>query len=265
MISPKHILAFQKKILDWYEDHKRGGLPRRDSSDGYKVLVSEVMLQQTQVDRVVPKFERFMNIAPTMEVLAELDNKTLLWLRSWLWFNSRAIRLQQSAKILVEQYWWVLPKDRNLLLQLPGIGAYCSASLLAFTYNIPAPVVDTNIRRVFIHELWIDPKTPQKWLEAIAFAVTPEWRANDRNNALMDYGSLVATVAATWIKPLWKQSKFKWSKREVRGNIIKYLVAHGSASPDDLSKQFVHKNFASIVEQLLKEWLVKNVDGLLQL
>ena len=265
MISAEKILAFQKKILDRYEENKRTWLPRRDSFDGYKVLVSEVMLQQTQVDRVVPKFERFMNAAPTMKVLSELDNKTLLSLWSWLWFNSRAVRLQQSAQIILKEYWWVLPNNRDELLALPWIWAYCSASLLAFVYNIPAPVVDTNIRRVFIHELWVDEKTPQKWLEAIAFAVTPEWCANDWNNALMDYWSLVATVAATWIKPTSKQSTFAWSKRQVRWNIIKRLVAHWATSQKELSMKFAHKEFDTIVEWLLTEGLVKKDWGLLHL
>ncbi len=233
--------------------------------DQYKVLVSEVMLQQTQVDRVVPKFNRFMNEAPTMEVLASLDNKTLLSLWSWLWFNSRAIRLQQSAQIILQEFWWELPQDREKLLSLPWIWKYCSASLLAFVFNISAPVVDTNIRRVFIHELWIDPKTPQKWLEAIAFAVTPEGRANDWNNALMDYWSLVATVAATWIKSLWKQSKFAWSKRQVRWNIIKYLIKHGSTKKEFLKNEFPHEDFDVIVEQLLEEGLVKVKDTSLYL
>jgi len=203
-----------------------------------------------------------------LEETHEMDIKSLfqkfsLW--SWLWFNSRVVRLQKTAQILVENYNSTIPRDRNQLLSLPWIWAYCSASLLAFTYNIPAPVVDTNIRRVFIHELWIDEKTPQKWLEAIAFAVTPEWRANDWNNALMDYGSKVATVAATGIKSLSKQSKFAGSKRQVRGNIIKWLVANGPTQITDLSKQFSHKEFDSIVEWLLKEWLVKKESGLLQL
>lgn len=265
MITPEKIVDFQKKILSWYAIHKRLWLPWRDSFDQYKVLVSEVMLQQTQVDRVVPKFEAFMEQAPTMEALAVLDRTTLLTLRSGLWFNSRALRLQQCAKIIVEEHWGILPKDRETLRSLPWIGAYSSASLLAFVYNMSAPVIDTNIRRVLIAELWVPEDTPQRGLEAIAFAVTPEGQANDRNNALMDYGSLVATVSATWIKPKSKQSKFAWSTRQVRGNIVKHLVTHWPTSIAILQQTFPHDKFSAIVDRMVRDGIVVSDGWVLRL
>ncbi len=256
LLTPARIIAFQNKILQRYDENKREWLPRRDSFDQYKVLVSETMLQQTQVDRVIPKFQDFIEQLPSLQDLAQTDKTTLLRLWSWLWFNSRAIRLQQSAQIIIDTYHGVLPKEREILRRLPWIWSYCSASLLAFVYNIDAPVVDTNIRRVFIAELGIEQTMPLKWLETVALLVSPSWKANDRNNALMDYGACVATVAATWIKPRSKQSPFAWSNRQIRWRIMKYLIEHNNATYKQLSMLFMHKNFDTIVQQLLVEWLI---------
>ena len=264
MILPNHVRdQFQQKILSWYATHKRTWLPRRDSQNPYRVFVSEVMSQQTQVERVVPKFLAFIQALPDFQSLAQCERSVLLALRSWLGFNSRALRLQQSAQIICTDYEWAVPKTRSQLLALPWIWAYSSASILAFTYNIPAPVVDTNIRRVFIHELqwqWLDPEpsleSTQKQLEAIALAVTPEWLANDWNNALMDYGSAVATAKATWIESKSKQSKFEGSKRQVRWNITKRLIKYWESDVSSLQEKFPHPEFPSIVTGMLADWLI---------
>lgn len=173
VVRKQRIQALQKKILDRYAKHKRV-LPWRDSFDGYKVLVSESMLQQTQVDRVIPKFNAFMQRLPTMNDLAEVDKVTLLTLWSGLGFNARALRLQQCAQEVCTRFGGKLPKDRDVLLSLPGIGPYTSASLLAFTYNIAAPVIDTNIRRVLLHELQIEEPSTLQEREALALACIPE-------------------------------------------------------------------------------------------
>lgn len=254
-LTPQKIQSFQDKILNRYEENKRD-LPWRDSFDSYKILLSEVMAQQTQVDRVIPKYYAFLKEADSFEELAELQRKDLLRLWSWLGFNSRAIRLQETARIILEKFWWILPKNREELLSLPWIWSYSSASLLAFAYNIEAPVIDTNIRRVFIYELGISERTAQKKLESIALLVTPLWKANDWNNALMDYGSLEATAKKTWIKSLGKQSKFEWSKRQVRGNILKWLVKHWKTDVSLLRARFEHESFDSILEWMLSEWIV---------
>jgi len=264
-LDHQKIHAFQTKILDRYAENKREGLPWRDSFDPYHVFVSEVMSQQTQVDRVVPKFNAFIAEAPSFEVLAALDKKDLLRLRSGLGFNSRAMRLQQAAQILCEEYDWKLPQDRELLQSLPGIGQYCSASILAFVFNETAPVVDTNIRRVFIYELGLDIWIKQKDLEAVAVTVTPDGRANDRNNALMDYGALEATAKKTWIKPLSKQSKFAWSKRQVRWNVLKRIIKNGPTNLSVLKKEFSHESFDEIITWMIADWLIAESDGVISI
>ncbi len=254
-LSKNKISRFQEKILSWYVDHKRV-LPWRDSFDPYWVLVSEVMSQQTQVERVVPKFHRFLDILPRMQDLAVVDKSTLLWLRSGLWFNSRALRLQQAAAIIVWEYNSIVPADRAKLLRLPGIWPYTSASICAFAYNMPEPVVDTNIRRVLIHELWLDQSLKPADLEDIARACIPEGRSNDRHNALMDYGSAVATAAATGIRPTSKQSTFRWSDREVRWWILKQLVAGVQLTPELIALQFPNKVVQSILVDMQKDGLI---------
>lgn len=248
-------MTFQDKILHRYEQNKRD-LPRRDTFSVYPVLVSETMLQQTQVDRVIPKFNAFMKTFPTLKSLSEAPRELLLAHWSWLWFNSRAIRLQACATILLEQYQWILPKDRTTLLTLPGIWSYTSCSLLAFVYNLPAPVIDTNIRRIYIHELGIPENTGKEAFESIVLHHIPEWRSNDRHNALMDYGSTVLTSKKTGIKPLSKQSRFAWSRRQVRWNVLKHILKHWPTARTILEREYPHEEFDIALWQLLKEWLV---------
>ncbi len=255
-LHPRTITSFQKKILSRYSIHKRD-LPWRDSFDPYKVLVSEVMSQQTQVERVVSKYHNFLNEVPDIKTLADLPKPILLRLRSWLWFNSRALRLQKTAQEIVKYYDSKIPKSRELLLWLPGIWPYTSASICAFAYNISEPVIDTNIRRVLISELWLSIEVSTLELENIGRLCIPEWRSNDRHNALMDYGSLVATSKKTWIKPTSKQSTFAWSDRQVRGWVLKQLVAGNKPTISSITKQFPEKQVSKIISGMKKDWLLK--------
>jgi A/G-specific adenine glycosylase len=245
----------QAYVLERYDKHKRS-LPRRDSFDQYKVLVSESMLQQTQVERVIPKFHARMDAFPTMKSLAEASVKDLLTYRSWLGFNARALRLQQTAKQIIQDYNGILPSQREILRTLPGIWAYTSASLLAFVYNLPAPVVDTNIRRVYIWLLDLEQTITPHTLEKIVSDTIPQWRANDWFNALMDIGATLLTTKKTWIKPRSKQSRFVWSPRQVRWAIIRHLIQHGQEHVHTLKREFAHTHFDQIVVWLQQDGLV---------
>lgn len=254
-LLPQKIIDYQSKILNRREDNARD-FPRRKDSDAYCVLVSETMLQQTQAERVVPKFLQFLDEVPTIQHLADLERKDLLRLWSWLGFNSRAMRLQQTAQIVVTDHEGIVPSDRETLRGFPWIGAYSSASIPAFAYNLSEPVVDTNIRRVMIYELWIWDQLKPKQLEAIALQCIPEWRSRDRHNALMDYGAVVATAKITGIKSLGKQSKFEWSRRQVRGNILKRLTKYGKTEIETLRIRFTHNEFEGVVDQMVRQELV---------
>ena len=260
MKNSKHtIVKFQEKILSRYEVHKRN-FPRRDSFNPYRVLVSEVMSQQTQISRILPKFEAFIEELPSIDDLAACDKPRLLRLRSWLGFNSRALRLQQAARIVVSEYQWVIPKERELLRSLPGIWSYSSASIWAFAYNREEPVIDTNIRRVLLRELWLNHSIKPKELEEIARACIPSWKSNDRHNALMDYGSLVCTAKHTGITSLSKQSRFKWSDREVRGWVLKQLTKGEKVDTEIVAKRFPDKEVKSILRWMKRDSLIVQVD-----
>lgn len=257
-------MDFQHKILDRYATHKRI-LPRRDTFDQYKVLVSETMLQQTQVDRVIPKFERFLTTFPTLLDLATAPKELLLTHGSWLWFNSRALRLQMCARVLLEQHQGILPREREILLELPGVWPYTSCSLLAFTYNIPVPVIDTNIRRVYIHELHLPESISTKELEQIALQHIPVDHSNDRHNALMDYWATILTSKKTGIKPVSKQSRFEWSRRQIRGKLLKHLLAHGPTAYTVLELTYPHDDFYEIVDQMKREQLIHHRKGIISI
>lgn len=242
-------------VLDWYADNKRI-LPWRDTFDPYMVLVSETMLQQTQVERVIPKFHTRMDALPTFDALAEASTEDLLRLWSGLWFNSRVLRLQQAAQLLLERFDGVLPRDRDLLQTLPGVWPYTSAALLAFVYNLPAPVVDTNIRRVYIWLLSLDVDISDRALEAIVEESIPEHLANDWFNALMDIGATLLTSKKTWIKPRSQQSRFAGSPRQTRGAVVRHLLHHGPTWLDVLRREYAHPQFIDIIAWLEKEGMI---------
>lgn len=161
IISSKDIKAFQTKILDWYKKHKRD-LPWRETRDPYRILVSEVMLQQTQVSRVIPKYESWLKAFPTLESLAQAKTSEVLRLWSGLGYNRRALYLQKAAKALEElriknyelrkktnkdTFW---PKTIEELKKLPGIGEYTAAAVACFAFDQQVVVIDTNIRKVII-------------------------------------------------------------------------------------------------------------------
>jgi A/G-specific adenine glycosylase len=217
----QNIQGIQQNILSWYSKNGRK-LPRRETTDPYAIHISEVMLQQTQVDRVVPYFHRRMKDFPDYQTLAKASKSDILTHRSGLGFNSRVLRLQTCAQTIVEKWenkqWkqWTLPRDRDELQKLPGIWPYTSAAIMAFARNIAVPVIDTNIRRVLIFLCKLPETIAPKALEAFAAIIIPSWKSRDRHNALMDQGALLLTARKTKIKPLSKQSKFDGSDRQVR-------------------------------------------------
>ncbi len=140
------VAAFQASILAWYKVNKRS-LPWRSTSDPYRIMVSEIMLQQTQVDRVLPKYLQFIKAYPSIEDLAKAPPAKLIALWSGLGYNRRIINLQRAAQHIVTRE--SFPDQLEELLLLPGIGPYTSRAILSFAYAKDVAVVDTNVRRVF--------------------------------------------------------------------------------------------------------------------
>ncbi len=257
-----HRKTFQRKILTWYDKNKRD-LPWRKTTNPYHIMVSEIMLQQTQVDRVIPKYEAFLKIFPKIQDLAEAPTSQVLELWSGLGYNSRAIRLQEAAKIICKRHDGQVPKNRDALMELPGIGPYTSNAILSFAHNLPFPCIDTNIRRIILHELKLPESTSQEKLYAIAESLIPENRSRDWHNALMDYGSSILTARKTGIKPLTTQSKFLHSRRWYRGQILKLLVKEKETTIKNLVATFEKSSeeIKEILQELIKEKLIAIKNG----
>jgi A/G-specific adenine glycosylase len=226
--TPSSVLAFREKIYDHYRKHGRD-LPWRKTRDPYVILVSEIMLQQTQVDRVISKYAAFLATFPDFSSLAKAPLPKLLKIWSGMGYNRRALSLRKLAQVVVAEYKGRLPSDPDILVTLPGIGKYTAGAVSAFAFNKPVVFMDTNIRRVYIQEFFrdkhgihddelvplvrqtVDTKNPRKWY-----------------NALMDYGSLLKKEQVNPNKRsahYTRQSPFENSNRQVRGRIVKILVA----------------------------------------
>ncbi|MBI4635372.1 MAG: A/G-specific adenine glycosylase [Candidatus Rokubacteria bacterium] len=188
---------FQRRLLAWYATHGRD-LPWRRTRDPYRVLVSEIMLQQTQVDRVVPKYHEFLERYPTLECLARarVDEVRRVWYP--LGYNIRPVRLRQIARETIARYGGRLPDSAETLRRLPGIGRYTAGAVLSFAYGRDTAVLDTNVRRV-LGRVFLGPRGAarvrgEKWFWDLAESLVPPRRGYDFNQALMDFG-------ATWCTP----------------------------------------------------------------
>jgi A/G-specific adenine glycosylase len=188
---------FQRRLLAWYRRYGRD-LPWRRTREPYRVLVSEIMLQQTQVERVLPKYEQFLDRYPTMEALAAapVDDVRRLWYP--LGYNIRPVRLHAIARESIARYGGRLPDSAETLRSLPGVGRYTAGAILAFAHGQDVAILDTNVRRV-LGRVFLGPRRlrrlrGEKTMWQLAERLVPRGRGYDFNQALMDFG-------ATWCTP----------------------------------------------------------------
>ena len=233
--------AFRKEIWTHYRRAGRTNLPWRHTRDPYAILVSEVMLQQTQVVRVAEYYKRFLKRFPSFRALARAKTSDVLAAWQGLGYNRRAMFLKRTAEIIAKDFDGRLPNNREALESLPGIGRGTSGSLMAFAFNQPVVFIETNIRRVFIHfffarrrkvtdaeltryiESSVDKKNPREWY----------WALMDYGAAMKDGGAEMPTVpvAKKITNPnrrsahYKKQSAFAGSDRELRGKILRSTLA----------------------------------------
>ncbi|MFT6361228.1 MAG: A/G-specific adenine glycosylase [Candidatus Paceibacteria bacterium] len=220
---------FYNTVMEHYGEYGRHDLPWRKKQTPYYVAVSEIMLQQTQVDRVVPFFKNWMKQFPTWKALSAAPQSEVL--RAWkgLGYNSRALRLQKLAQEITDTYKGRLPRDYDQLLRLPGIGPYTAGAIRAFAFNEYTPLIETNIRRIFIHHFFkgegdVSDAQIFEVMDDIGEVEDPrEWYA-----ALMDYGSTLPKIIKRnpnkQSKHYTKQSKFEGSDRQIRGKILDILL-----------------------------------------
>lgn len=260
------LTSFQKTILDFYATCGRQ-LPWRKTRDPYKILVSEIMLQQTQVDRVIPKYQGFIREFPDFKSLARASLATVITQWQGLGYNRRAIALKKIAELVIKKYQGKLPRSEAELKKLPGIGNYTAAAICVFAYQQPLVMIETNIRTVFIHYFFQHQTTVSDHAIAKLVKKTLDSAAPRQwYYALMDYGAMLKKKYPNPSRKsvhYTKQSSFRGSNREIRGLILKILTQQSSLSEKKLllkiAKQpmVVKKN----LQDLMREGFIEKRDN----
>lgn len=248
MLREQRVKNFRKKIYAYYKKHGRK-LPWRETKDPYHILVSEIMLQQTQVDRVIDKYNQFIATFPTVTKLAKASVAAVLMTWQGLGYNRRALMLHRCADIIVNEYKGIIPDSPILLEKLPGIGKATASSICAFAFSSPVIFIETNIRTVFIHEFLRN----RSLISDTDLIPLVEQTLHKRNphkwySALMDYGAHLKKLHPN---PNRKsihhatQSKFEGSDRQLRGKILKHVL-----DQESLSFKKLQNNLSTDTERL---------------
>ncbi len=262
-------------LLSWYRTQRRH-LPWRDTGNPYDVLVSEFMLQQTQVERVIPYFKRWMEQYPTIEDLASAPLSDALALWSGLGYNNRCKRLHDSAKIIAADGW---PTSIESLQKLPGVGAYTARAIAAFALGQHVAATDTNLRRVLSR--WYGEPLNGQALDVAANQSLAE-PASDWNQAMMDLGATICRnhdpackqcPVDAWcagpgmILDVPRQTKFEGSARQTRGAVIRALVRKAPQSIAELvaSTQFPTSSILEATGSLEADGLIETEDSVVRL
>ncbi|MGL4986503.1 MAG: A/G-specific adenine glycosylase [Treponemataceae bacterium] len=235
-MTQNEIIEFQKTILDFYHQDRRN-FAWRETKDPYHILVSEIMLQQTQTERVIEKYDQWLSLFPTIESLAQATLSEVLSAWSGLGYNRRGRFLLESAKILYESHNSCIPCDYKTLLSLPGIGTYTAKAVLTFAFNRPEIFIETNIRSVYLFFFFADCKDAVSDNDLFPLIEETLYTENPRiwYYALMDYGAKLKKVVTNpnrKSRHYTKQSKFEGSLRQARGAIIRQLTLSTSAKID---------------------------------
>lgn len=265
-LKPTEVEDFRQIIYQYYAEHRRE-MPWRESRDPYHILVSEIMLQQTQVERVLIKYEQFISTFSDFNSVNKVPLQEVLGVWQGLGYNRRAIALQKICRLVVTEYGGVLPNSVETLQSFPGIGPATAGAICAFAFNQPTVFIETNIRRVFLHfffpnkhevkdkeilplvERTLDTRSPRRWY-----------------HALMDYGAMLKKENHN---PNWRsahysrQAPFQGSNREIRGLILKILLARPELTEEELIRS-MDKNperVRQMINQLKEEgFLVRKGD-----
>lgn len=247
--------ALRDLVYAYYREHGRHTLPWRKTTNPYRILVSEVMLQQTQVDRVIPYYKAFLKRFPTVRALAAAPLRDVLVVWQGLGYNRRAKMLHDAAKEVVSRYGARFPKTEAELVALSGVGPYTARAIRAFAYNEDVVLLETNVRTVLLHHLYSgDTAIKDTELFEVLTACMPRGDARNWYSALMDYGSHlkrsgVKTNAQS--AHYQKQRTFKGSRREMRGAILRTL-AQGRRTRAAILKAFENERKVDAKEQLMK-------------
>lgn len=250
---------FQSYIFSWWETHRRD-LPWRHTHDPYKILLSEVMLQQTNVSRVIPTYKKFLKNFPNITALQKAATSDVLRLWKGMGYNRRALYLHKAAKIIVDQYHNQFPTSQQLLSKLPGVGTYTARAILVFAFGKNIAAVDTNIRQIITHFFFHDKQQKDKVIQNVADQLLPPGKSWEWHQALMDYGAI--EMPKLKIKKIKKSGgiPFKKTNRYYRGRIID-ILRDGPVAERVLLKDFS----ATTINGLMKDGLVSRSKGKISL
>lgn len=253
--------GFVETVWMHYRKEGRHDLPWRNTKNAYRILISEIMLQQTQVERVTPKYKSFLKKFPSLALLASVPLGNVL--REWqgLGYNRRAKMLHECAKIIVRDHRGVFPKTHSELMKLPGIGHYTAGAVIAFAHNEAVPIIETNIRTVFIHHFFHDATDiPDSQIAQVIERTLDTKNPREWYYALMDYGAhLKKTIGNqnTKSRHYIKQSAFNGSDRQIRGAIVR-ILSEGENTRKDFHRKlsFDIQRIDEQLERLKEEGMI---------
>jgi A/G-specific adenine glycosylase len=251
---------FRQVVYDFYEKNRRD-LPWRRTDDPYAILVSEVMLQQTQVPRVIEKYKAWIRRFPSALELSEATFADILPFWTGLGYNRRALYLKNCADEIVLRRRGIFPTTVETLKKLPGVGPYTASAICVFSYNLPIVLVETNVRTVMIHHFFQN-QTKVDDKELLPFIEQTMDRNNPRRwfNALFDYGSYLKSQTinpSRRSKHYTKQSPLKGSVREVRGYIMKKIAQKEPFTLEQIVSEFDEERTKKAIDGLVHDKLLE--------
>ncbi len=268
--SDRAIALFRQLICDYFKSHGRD-LAWRRTRDPYRIFVSEIMLQQTQVSRVETKYQEFIAAFPDFETLAAAPLRDVLGVWQGMGYNRRARALKEAAERVVQEFGGHLPGDEAVLATLPGIGKATASSIAAFAFNRPVVFIETNIRRVFIHCFFHDAQRvrDEDILPLVQKTLHPE-HPREWYWALMDYGTMLKTRVENPNRQsasYKKQTSFEGSDRQLRGKVLRLLLEEGEMDEAELAAHLADEDMRleRILAALEKEGFLIREGGQLRI
>ena len=262
---------FQQTVRNFYEEQGRD-LPWRNTDNQYAIFVSEIMLQQTQVPRVIPEYQDWIQQWPNFKALAKTDRSGVLKAWQGLGFNRRAKFLHQSAQKVMDEYNSRLPESRAELKKLPGVGSYTSGALMAFCFNEPLLFIETNIRAVYLHHYFPEKEeVSDTEIKTKLGETMPENDVREWYYALMDYGQFIKKTEGnpnTRSKTYNTQSQFAGSNRQLRSQLLRFVLNNEPVSleqindnlqPETDRQKSIKENLANLEKE---EMIIQTADGL---
>lgn len=266
-LSPAKIQSFRRLIWNFYSEHRRSFVWRK-ITDPYAIVVSEIMLQQTQTDRVAKKFPDFLTLFPTFEALSTAPVSKILQAWQGLGYNRRALALYKIAQRVTNEFKGKLPNNPTLLETFPGIGPHTAGSICAFAFNTPTIFIETNVRTVFLYHFFqTQEKIHDREILPLVRQTLDTTKPREWYYALMDYG---VYLKKTYKNPSrrsihhTKQSKFAGSDRQLRGALLRFFLANAGVTSTKIAEVFstyAKDRLQRIVEDLVREnFIQKNSD-----